>query len=256
MDQGDVAPPPKMGDRDENLHIHRAGEALDMLKRSLGAVEALPPGFALVMGGDHSLAIASIGAMAARAKGEGRPLAVIWFDAHADFNTPESSPSGNLHGMPVKILTGHGPRPFLDLLANTGFLPESAFHYIGVRAVDEEEARLVAASHMSVAGMDQVGRVDLIQSILNAIAPNAHIHISFDVDGLDPAIAPGVGTREEGGIMRAQMEEMLEALAKSGRVGSMDVYELNPLLDHESQTVRLVIDLLHHFFKHYQRGPK
>lgn len=218
---------------------------------TLAALEAgrLP----LLMGGDHCLAIGSISAAAAHCHARGKRLKVLWFDAHADANTPASSPSGNLHGMPVACLLGHGPAQLMGL-AGPGAAPAlqaRQLTLIGVRSVDATERRFVNAQGIEVYDMrsiDELGMRSVTQTVLADVDANTHLHLSFDMDGLDPTIAPGVGTPVRGGPTYRETQLFMEMLADCGALGSVDIMELNPALDLRNQTAELAVDLLQSLF--------
>ncbi len=221
---------------------HEVGEALRQ-----GAVP-------LLMGGDHSLAIGSISAVAAHCRATGRDLRVIWLDAHADFNTPDLTPSGNLHGMPVAVLCGHGPEALRHLASPTHDVPALQAHelrLIGVRSVDPLERHFVHGQGLDVFDMrslDEQGMRRVMEQGLMGVGERTHLHISFDVDFLDPDIAPGVGTPVRGGPSYREAQLCMEMLADTGRIGSVDVMELNPARDIQNRTAELVVDLLESLF--------
>ncbi|MBS0506195.1 MAG: arginase [Proteobacteria bacterium] len=216
---------------------------------TLAALEAgrLP----LLMGGDHCLAIGSISAVAQHCRRQGKRLKVLWFDAHADANTPASSPSGNLHGMPVACLLGHGPAQLTQLAGAGPALQAQQITLVGVRSVDATEKRFVNALGIEVYDMrsiDELGMRSVMQAALADVDENTHLHLSFDMDGLDPTIAPGVGTPVRGGPSYRETQLCMEMLADSKALGSVDIMELNPALDLRNQTAELAVDLLESLF--------
>lgn len=205
----------------------------------------------LLMGGDHCLAIGSISAAAHHCRTRGKRLKVLWFDAHADANTPASSPSGNLHGMPVACLLGHGPAQLTQLAGAAPALQAQQITLVGVRSVDATEKRFVNALGIEVYDMrsiDELGMRAVMQAALADVDENTHLHLSFDMDGLDPTIAPGVGTPVRGGPSYRETQLCMEMLADSGALGSVDIMELNPALDLRNQTAELAVDLLESLF--------
>lgn len=206
----------------------------------------------IFMGGDHSLSIGSINAMARRAKAAGRPLMALWLDAHSDFNTPATSPSGNIHGMPVAALTGAKGLDFLFEGIERAVLPTGAFHMFGIRSVDTQERRDLRAHGIHVADMRQIdehGTARLMAGIIEkAAAANAMLHVSLDVDFLDPEIAPAVGTTVPGGATFREAHLVMEMLADSGLVTSLDMVELNMFMDHAGKSARLMVDLVASLF--------
>lgn len=212
------------------------------------AGEAVP----IFMGGDHSLSIGSINAMARRARAAGRPLFALWLDAHADFNTPETSPSGNIHGMPVAALTGAPGLAFLFDGIERVPLPPDAFHMFGIRSIDAEERRDLRARGIQVADMRQIdeqGTARLMAKIIErATEANAMLHVSLDVDFLDPTIAPAVGTTVPGGATYREAHLVMEMLADSALVTSLDLVELNMFMDHGGASARVMVDLVASLF--------
>ena len=205
----------------------------------------------LLMGGDHCLAIGSISAVARHCSARGRRLKVLWFDAHADANTPASSPSGNLHGMPVACLLGHGPAQLTQLAGVAAALQAQQITLVGVRSVDATEKSFVNTLGIEVYDMrsiDELGMRAVMQAALADVDENTHLHLSFDMDGLDPTIAPGVGTPVRGGPTYRETQLFMEMLADSGALGSVDIMELNPALDLRNQTAELAVDLLESLF--------
>jgi arginase len=208
----------------------------------------------MLLGGDHCLAMGSIGAVAAHCRAHGLNLRVIWLDAHADFNTSDITPSGNLHGMPVAVLCGLGPQALVDMAA--AGLPQPALSHdelrlIGVRSVDEQERQFVHAQGLEVFDMrhlDEHGMRATMQQALMGVDQNTHLHVSFDVDFLDPDIAPGVGTAVRGGPTYREAQLCMEMIADTGRLASLDVMELNPARDLQNRTAELVVDLVESLF--------
>ncbi len=204
----------------------------------------------LLMGGDHCLAIGSISAVAAHCRAQGRRLKVLWFDAHTDANTPETSPSGNIHGMPVACLLGHGPRS-LAQLTGAAALAAGEIALIGVRSVDAVEKRFVAEHGIEVYDMrtiDELGMRAVMQAALAGVDAGTHLHVSFDMDAMDPSVAPGVGTDVRGGLTYRETQLCMEMLADCGQLASADLVELNPALDVRNQTAELAVDLLESLF--------
>ena len=205
----------------------------------------------IMLGGDHCLAIGSISAVARHCHDEGRQLRVLWLDAHTDFNTAQATPSGNIQGIPVACLCGIGPDELTGLSSNTPATTPDVFRYIGIRSVDEDEKRLVREANMSVYDMrqiDEVGMKRVMEEALAGVDENTHLHVSFDVDFLDPSIAPGVGTTVRGGPNYREAQLCMEMIADTGRMGSLDIVELNPAYDERNQTAKLAVDLVESLF--------
>ena len=205
----------------------------------------------VLMGGDHSLAVGSIGAVARHCREAGKKLRVLWLDAHADFNTSTLTPSGNLHGMPVACLCGHGPQALLEIGGQVPALNPKWIRQIGIRSVDAGEKRLVHQVGLEVFDMryiDEMGMRHTMELALATLDANTHLHVSFDVDFLDPPIAPGVGTTVPGGPTYREAQLCMEMIADTGRLASLDVMELNPALDVRNQTASVAVDLVESLF--------
>lgn len=204
----------------------------------------------LLLGGDHCLAIGSISAVAQHCRLQGKRLQVLWIDAHADANTPDTTPSGNLHGMPVACLMGHGPTSLTEL-GGAVAQQTAQLQLIGVRSVDAAEKRFVHALGIAVHDMrtiDEVGMHSVVKQALQGVDSDTHLHLSFDIDSLDPDIAPGVSTAVRGGLTYREIQLCMEMLADCGQLGSVDLMELNPARDVRNQTAELVVDLIESLF--------
>ena len=205
----------------------------------------------IMMGGDHCLGIGSITAVAQYCRDSGKQLRVLWLDAHADFNTHDVTPSGNIHGMPVACLCGIGPDALTGLGGSKPAILPSHIRQIGIRSVDEGEKRLVKEHGLDVYDMryiDEVGMKRTMEQALAGMDADTHLHVSFDVDFLDPSIAPGVGTTVPGGPGYREAQLVMEMIADSGRMGSLDIVELNPLLDNRNETAHVSVDLVESLF--------
>ncbi|MDY0310206.1 MAG: arginase, partial [Castellaniella sp.] len=205
----------------------------------------------LMLGGDHCLGVGSVGAVARHCRREGRPLRVFWLDAHTDFNTAALTPSGNLHGMPVACLCGFGPSSLVDLGGPGPALRPAELRMIGIRSVDAGEREFVHEQRLDVYDMrtiDERGMRAVMESALDGLPADAHVHVSFDVDFLDPDDAPGVGTTVRGGPTWREAQLCMEMLADTGRVGSVDIVELNPALDVRNGTARVAVELVESLF--------
>ena len=205
----------------------------------------------VLLGGDHSLAIGSISAVARYCRSVGKTLRVLWLDAHADFNTRELTPSGNLHGMPVACLCGHGPGELTRLAGHFPAIAAADVRQIGIRSVDAGEKRFVSEVGLEVFDMryiDESGMRQAMDSVLMGVDENTHLHVSFDVDFLDPELAPGVGTTVPGGPTYREAQLCMEMIADTGRLASLDIMELNPALDVRNKTADLAVDLVESLF--------
>jgi arginase len=190
-------------------------------------------GFPLVLGGDHSIAM---GTIAGVARARGKAPGVIWVDAHGDINTPLTSPTGNVHGMPVHFaLQAHAVDP-------------ARMAFIGLRDVDEGEKRVIrelGVKAFTMADVDRLGMSTVVDEALTIVAEGENsVHISFDMDGVDPQEAPGVGTPVRGGLTYREAHLLMEGVAASGTLGSLEVTEINPILDRENRTAILAVELI------------
>ena len=209
------------------------------------AQQAAQQGLPIFMGGDHALSMGTVAGMAAHADRLGRPLFVLWLDAHSDFHTPDSTGSGNLHGTPVAYFTGQpGFEAFPPLTAP---VPTHRVGMIGLRSVDPAERAVLEKDHAMLADMrsiDEHGIKAPLMAFLDKVrAANGLLHVSLDVDFLDPAIAPAVGTTVPGGATEREAHLVMELLHESGLVCSLDLVELNPFLDERGRTATLMVDL-------------
>jgi arginase len=205
----------------------------------------------ILLGGDHSLSIGSISAVARHCRERGLNLRVLWLDAHADFNTNVLTPSGNIHGMPVACLCGMGPRSLTEMSGRVPALASDSIRQIGIRSVDQGEKRLVHDTGIEVFDMrfiDETGMRQTLANALQSVAADTHLHVSFDVDFLDPQIAPGVGTTVAGGPSYREAQLCMEMIADTGRLGSLDIMELNPALDVRNRTAAVAVELVASLF--------
>ena len=205
----------------------------------------------IMLGGDHCLGIGSISAVAKHCRDTGKKLRVLWFDAHADFNTATLTPSGNIHGMPVACLCGHGPQGLIEIGGHIPAINAKDIRQIGIRSVDEGEKRMVHDMGIEVFDMrfiDEMGMRHAMELALAGVDDATHLHVSLDVDFLDPTIAPGVGTTVRGGPTYREAQLCMEMVADTGRLASLDLVELNPALDVRNQTAELAVDLIESLF--------
>jgi len=249
IDEGDlVAPIPEVksfGDPTKK-YIREITKVCERLyKTSLAALEK--NGLPLVVGGDHSLAAGSVAATAEFVKRENKPLGLIWVDAHGDINTPTSSDSGNVHGMPLASLLGPEPA---ELSRIGGFSPKVSPEHtvlIGIRNLDTREKEILRASGAHVFTMKEIDRSGIASIVEQALAiagnGTAGLHVSFDLDVCDPAIAPGVGTPVKGGLNYREAHMVMEMIADSGLMRALDLVEVNPILDDRNTTAILASEL-------------
>jgi arginase len=195
----------------------------------------------LFLGGDHSLAIGTIGGVTSR-----EAVGVIWVDAHGDANRPQTSPSGNVHGMPLAALLGEGFPELVNVGRPGAKLEGRDVVMIGIRDLDEGERNWLRQSGIRVYTMrelDERGMSAVIREALTALEHRSRIHVSLDMDSLDPTQAPGVGTPSSGGISYREAQLLMEIIADSGKLCSADIVEINPILDHENRTARMAVEL-------------
>ena len=242
-------------ERDERAvraHSRQSGEAgLRHLPEVVAACRAIyavakecaaSPELPVFLGGDHSIAIGTVAGAAAHG-----PLGLIWVDAHGDFNTPDTTPSGNIHGMPVAVLTGHGHPDLVNLGHAGAKLRPQDIVMIGIRDLDGEERRLLVDSGITVYTMrdvDELGMATVVRRALTRLNHLERIHVSFDMDAMEPVEAPGVGTPVTGGLTIREAHLLMEILAESAKVSSLDVVEINPILDEGNRTAELAVDLI------------
>lgn len=252
IDRGNLAGPPNPW-QDASDGYRHLDEVVAWNRLVHGAVFAelelgrLP----ILLGGDHCLGIGSISAVARHCRERGKRLRVLWLDAHADFNTSLLTPSGNIHGMPVACLCGHGPQALVEIGGAVPALHPKWIRQIGIRSVDPGEKRFVHEVGLEVFDMryiDEMGMRHTMELALATLDANTHLHVSFDVDFLDPEIAPGVGTTIPGGPTYREAQLCMEMIADTGRLGSLDVMELNPALDVRNKTAMLAVDLIESLF--------
>jgi len=196
----------------------------------------------LFLGGDHSIALGTIAGVTAEA-----PVGVLWIDAHGDFNVPETSPTGNIHGMPLAALMGLGAPELVDLCRKGPKLEPPDAIIVGARSVDEGERRLLSEHGVGIYTMreiDERGISAVAREALKRLEHRDRIHVSFDVDSLDPLIAPGVGTPVPGGLEYREAHLLMEIVADDGRLSSLDVVEINPILDERNRTAEVAVELV------------
>ena len=252
FDRGNLAGPPNPWDPPSNgvRHLREVVEwnraVFEAVSTAL-AEEHVP----LVMGGDHCVAIGSISAIARHCRQQRKNLRVIWLDAHTDVNTEAISPSGNLHGMPVSCLLGHGPAQLVGWSGERAALSPEDIDFIGIRSVDADEKQAIRLLGLSVYDMrhlDEHGMRHTMTEVLADVDDNTHLHVSFDLDCLDPMEAPGVGTGVRGGPTYREMQLCMEMIADTGRLASMDVVEINPALDVRNRTAEVAVEFVTSLF--------
>ncbi len=257
-DRGDLAAPPPLAHATApEGKAHRFAEVAAwarVLSRETYAV-ARSGRIPIVLGGDHSIAMGSISGVARHAAEAGRELFILWLDAHSDFNTPLTSPSGNMHGMSLAMLC---QEPGLEGVFGSephGWVDPGRLHLFGIRSIDAGERRLLQDRGVDVIDMrrlDEDGFAVSIRRIIDRVrARNGLLHVSLDVDFLDPGIAPGVGTAVPGGATYREAHLVMELLYESGLSPSLDLVELNPFLDERAKSALLLVDLTASLFGRY-----
>ncbi|APG86043.1 arginase [Sinorhizobium americanum] len=246
-DEGDLRPLPA-----RDLPNHAGANNLQMVAAFARALNdtvhdtARKGHFPIILGGDHALSMGSVSGMARYADEVGRPLFVLWLDAHADFNSPSTSPSGNMHGMPVAFFCGEAEfAPILE--SNRPLVDPKRVYQVGIRSVDAREREEIADHGVNVYDMravDESGMAHIMRQILDEVrAANGLLHVSLDVDFMDPEFAPGVGTTVPGGATFREAHLIMEMLCDSDLVSSLDVVELNPFLDDRGKSARVLVEL-------------
>ena len=226
------------------------GEIMEVVSGLRDAVDrALEDGATpVILGGDHSVAMGTIAGLARHCQRRKQKIGLVWFDAHADANTAETSPSGNIHGMPLAAVLGLGAPSLVHLAGFSPMVDGARAALVGIRDVDQAERANVKASGIGAFTMrdiDERGmRTVMEQAIMRATAGTAGFHVSFDLDGVDPELAPGVGTPAPGGLSYREAHLAMEMLADTGKVLSAELVEVNPVLDHQNVTARLGVELL------------
>ncbi|MEO1106593.1 MAG: arginase [Pseudomonadota bacterium] len=237
---------PDQVDLPQDSHLFSLPECVGWTRAlSRTAEKAAYEGTPIFMGGDHALSMGTVAGMAAHAQQLSRPLFVLWLDAHSDFHTPQSTDSGNLHGTPVAYFTGQSGFEAFPALPAT--IPTDRVGMIGLRSVDPAERTVLEQKSAMLADMrsiDEHGIKAPLMAFLDRVrAENGMLHVSLDVDFLDPSIAPAVGTTVPGGATEREAHLAMELLHESGLVCSLDLVELNPFLDERGRTAKLVVDL-------------
>ena len=202
----------------------------------------------LVLGGDHSIAIGTVSGIARHLQKTRRTTGIIWVDAHTDMNTPQTSPSGNIHGMPLACLMGNGPDELVNMFGFTPKIDAKNVVLVGIRDVDEQERKLVrdsGATYFTMREVDERGmRAVMSQALEIANRGTSGFHLSLDLDAVDPHYAPGVGTPVSGGMTYREAHLAMEMAADDGRLIAMEVVEVNPVIDEVNRTANLAVELI------------
>ncbi len=223
-------------------HIRKACESAYALGKAAIAAGEIP----IFLGGDHSASIGTVGGVT-----DGMEIGLIWIDAHGDFNTPETSASQNVHGMALAVLQGLGPRELVDVGRPGAKVKPENIVLLGVRDLDRKEKELIRASGCTVFTMrdvDEVGIRTLLTRILKGFKHLDKIHVSLDLDVMDPLDAPGVGTPSQGGLTYREGQLIMEILAETDKIHSVDIMEINPILDIQNRTAQMAVNLVASLF--------
>ncbi|MGX9354283.1 arginase [Roseobacteraceae bacterium S113] len=244
QDHGNLTP--RKGGHSPLPHLHAAGETIGWTQTlAHAAQDAMASGLPVFLGGDHALSLGSVAGVAAHAAQAGRPQFVLWLDAHTDFHTAESTTSGNLHGTPVGYFTGRAGFPGFPEVAHP--VPMDQVCMLGLRSVDPAERESLAQTDIQAHDMrviDEQGIARPLAAFLERVSQErGALHVSLDVDFLDPDIAPAVGTTVPGGATLREAHLVMEMISESGLLTSMDLVELNPFLDERGRTARAMVDL-------------
>ena len=247
FDSGDIVFPGHYGLTDTSLQqrlplICRGCESAYELGRLAIEAEERP----ILLRGDHSASIGTVGGVT-----HTNEVGVIWIDAHGDFNTPDTSISGNVHGMALAVLLGHGSRELVDIGRPGPKLKPENVALIGIRDIDRREKELIRESGCTAYTMrdvDEIGIRDILTKTLLSFSHLDHIHVSLDLDVMDPLDAPGVGTPSQGGLTYREGQLIMEILADTGKLHSVDIMEINPILDIQNRTAQMAVNLVSSLF--------
>jgi len=208
--------------------------------------------FPLVLGGDHSIAIGTVAGLSMNAKRRKKKLGIFWVDAHGDFNTPSSSPSGNIHGMPLAICAGLGPKQLVNVGGPFKKVEPKNIAIIGLRDLDrpeKENLKKLGVNLFTMEDIDKYGLHKVMKNAFQKIAKNVdYLHVSFDLDSVDPIYAPGVGTPVKGGLDYREAHLIMEMLAESKKMTSLELVEVNPILDTRNQSAEFAVELVQSAF--------
>jgi len=252
--ENDIAVPSPESRDPESTQLRFHAEILSTCRELAVSVEKILQEGArpLVLGGDHSIALGTVSGVASYFREKDENIGLLWFDAHGDMNLPDTSPSGNIHGMPLAHLIGRGDDELASIGGFKGKIKPENVALIGVRDIDKNERNIIRESGIHIYTMrdiDERGMAGVAKEALEVMnAGTAGFHLSFDVDGLDPSVAPGSGTLVAGGVSFREAHLLLEHCADSGTMVSMEVVELNPVIDNGNETAERVIQLIQSAF--------
>ena len=224
----------------EKLHfVHEIARTCQLTCEKLEAIpEDVRP---IILGGDHSMSMGSVAGVAAKGR-----TGVLWIDAHADVNTPDSSPSGNIHGMPLAHLLGEGDERLLNIWGGKPVIAAEDLVFIGLRSVDKGEKAFLKRHGIrtfTMTDIDKQGMAKVVEQAITQLSKHSRVHVSFDADALDPSVAPGVGTPVPGGLSYREAHLLMEMLAEAKIVTSLDLVEVNPILDTQNKTAQIMVEM-------------
>ena len=254
VDQGDlvIKNMEELPVRDEHArYLPEIARAAGTLAKKVDRIMRLGH-FPLVLGGDHSIAVGTISGVAGFARKQASRVGLLWVDAHGDINTPESSPSGNIHGMPLAALLGYGPEALTDVADHGPKLDPTNVALVGIRSLDAGEKKLLKETGVQVHTMSEIDRHGVHRAMEKALARitdgTEYVHVSFDLDALDPTVAPGVGTPVKGGLDYREAHLIMEVIADAGIMTSLEMVEVNPILDQGNASAALAVELVQSAF--------
>jgi arginase len=228
-------------------YLREITRALKVLARKVETI-MLHRGFPLVLGGDHSIAVGTISGVSSYCRQKRKKLGLLWIDAHGDINTPATSPSGNVHGMPLAAVMGYGPRELTTIGGTLAKVDPANVALVGVRSLDEGEKKLLAKLGINVYTMTDIDRQGIHRVMKKALAKVTHgtdyVHVSFDLDAVDPTVASGVGTPVKGGLDYREAHLIMELISESKIMTSLEIVEVNPILDSKNASAEFAVELV------------
>jgi arginase len=228
-------------------YLKEITRALKLLSKKIEKI-TVRRGFPLVLGGDHSIAIGTISGIASYCKRKRKKLGLLWIDAHGDINTPATSPSGNIHGMPLASVLGFGPRELTGIGGSFDKVDAINVALVGIRSLDEGEKKLLAQTGISVYTMTDIDRQGIHRVMKKALAKVTHgtdyVHVSFDLDAVDPTVASGVGTPVKGGLDYREAHLIMELISEARVMTSLEIVEVNPILDSKNASAEFAVELV------------
>ena len=254
IDEGDLAIKTQEEQRIKDPHARYLPEiarAVTFLARKVKKIIERKR-FAVVLGGDHSISIGTISGIAAHARKQRKKLGILWVDAHGDFNTPRTSPTGNIHGMPLAVCAGFGPRQLRSIMGDFRKVEPQHIAIIGLRNLDKGERESIVRLGVNIFSMEEIDKYGIHRVMERAFQKVAqdvdYLHVSFDLDSVDPVYAPGVGTPVRGGLDYREAHLLMEMIAESRKMTSLDIVEVNPIVDNRNQSAEFAVELMQSAF--------